>query len=217
MTGSARPEPFFIADDPALDFLNSVSAPSATQIDWLEDGYSFLIWLTQAEMLAPEVAERFSAEVSIQVLNEIARQARELRQWLHWFIETYAGKPLIPDSVKELELINRLLAGDEIYRQVVPQTPVDSNNGAEQYALTWQRQRRLSRPDDLMLPLAEAIGDLVCSADFSLVKNCQGTACTLWFFDTSKNHTRRWCTMSICGNRAKAAAHRARKRAEIPT
>ena len=216
MTGSARPEPIFIADDPALDFLNSAGAPTATQIDWLEDGSRFLSWLTQAEMLAPELAERFGAEISTQVMDDIAQQARELRKWLRWFIETYSGKPLISNATKELELINRLLAGDGIYRQIVPQTPVDGNNDTGQFALTWQRQRRLSKPDDLLLPLAEAIGDLVCSADFSLIRNCEGPACILWFFDTSKNHTRRWCTMSVCGNRAKASAHRARKRREIP-
>ena len=60
--------------------------------------------------------------------------------------------------------------------------------------------------------LIEAIGDLVCQKDFTLVRRCEGPTCTLWFLDVSKAHARRWCSMAVCGNRVKAAAHRARAR-----
>ncbi len=45
------------------------------------------------------------------------------------------------------------------------------------------------------------------------IRRCQHPACVLWFFDTSRNGTRRWCSMAGCGNRAKARRHydRARK------
>jgi len=36
---------------------------------------------------------------------------------------------------------------------------------------------------------------------------CQNPACVLWFFDTTRNGTRRWCSMAVCGNRAKARRH----------
>jgi predicted RNA-binding Zn ribbon-like protein len=39
------------------------------------------------------------------------------------------------------------------------------------------------------------------------VRNCQHPACVLWFYDTTRNGTRRWCSMSTCGNRAKAHRH----------
>jgi predicted RNA-binding Zn ribbon-like protein len=45
------------------------------------------------------------------------------------------------------------------------------------------------------------------------IRRCAGPACVLHFFDTSKNGTRRWCSMAGCGNRAKAARHHARERA----
>jgi predicted RNA-binding Zn ribbon-like protein len=45
------------------------------------------------------------------------------------------------------------------------------------------------------------------------IRRCQNPACVLWFFDTTRNGTRRWCSMAACGNRAKARRHydRARK------
>lgn len=39
------------------------------------------------------------------------------------------------------------------------------------------------------------------------IRKCQNPACVLWFFDTTRNGTRRWCSMAVCGNRAKARRH----------
>jgi len=39
------------------------------------------------------------------------------------------------------------------------------------------------------------------------IRRCQHPACVLWFFDTTRNGTRRWCSMAACGNRAKARRH----------
>jgi predicted RNA-binding Zn ribbon-like protein len=77
--------------------------------------------------------------------------------------------------------------------------------------LRLRRVRRWTTPEQLLLPLAEAIGDLVCNADFRLIRACEGAACSLTFLDRTKAHARRWCSMAVCGNRAKAAAHRARE------
>ncbi|HYM02392.1 MAG TPA: CGNR zinc finger domain-containing protein [Stellaceae bacterium] len=73
-------------------------------------------------------------------------------------------------------------------------------------------ERRWTSPDRRLQPIADAIGDLVCNADFRLVKTCEGPACTVMFYDCTKAHSRRWCSMALCGNRAKAAAHRAKHR-----
>ncbi|MEE1753644.1 CGNR zinc finger domain-containing protein [Streptomyces sp. SP18CS02] len=42
------------------------------------------------------------------------------------------------------------------------------------------------------------------------IRSCAHEACILHFFDTSRNGTRRWCSMAVCGNRAKASRHYAR-------
>jgi predicted RNA-binding Zn ribbon-like protein len=78
--------------------------------------------------------------------------------------------------------------------------------------LRWQATRHWRSPKALLVPIAEAMGDLVCQKDFTLVRRCEGPTCTLWFLDVSKGDARRWCSMAVCGNRAKATAHRARAR-----
>ena len=64
---------------------------------------------------------------------------------------------------------------------------------------------------NLLVPIAEDASDLLCDGDLSLVKKCKNTTCILYFYDTTKSHTRSWCRMALCGNRAKAAAHYQRK------
>ncbi|MBA0049728.1 hypothetical protein E0L36_02055 [Streptomyces sp. AJS327] len=46
----------------------------------------------------------------------------------------------------------------------------------------------------------------------SRIRRCANASCVLYFYDVSKNGTRRWCSMAICGNRAKASRHYRRHR-----
>jgi predicted RNA-binding Zn ribbon-like protein len=210
MTETAHPEPFLIADDRALDLLNSVAAPWGTEIEWLGDGRDLLAWLQLAGLVAPDISTRFLEKTSPETLDDVASKARELREWFRAFVATQAGRRLEPSALADLDKINRLLGRDEAYRQVEPRA-IEAPDAAGS-SFQWQRHRRWRRPEDLLLPIAEVMGDLICQADFERVKNCEGPTCTLWFHDVSKNHTRRWCSMAVCGNRAKAAAHRAKKR-----
>ena len=57
---------------------------------------------------------------------------------------------------------------------------------------------------------AEAVAELLIEADFSLVKQCEHPECVLWFYDRTRAHRRRWCSMALCGNRQKAARFRKR-------
>jgi predicted RNA-binding Zn ribbon-like protein len=52
--------------------------------------------------------------------------------------------------------------------------------------------------------------DILRFSDLSRLRRCQGEDCGWLFLDTSKNGKRRWCDMTVCGNRAKARRHRAK-------
>ena len=209
-----RPAPLFLGDDLALDFLNSVAAPWGQTIEWLANGRDLLAWLEQAHAVPDSAAARFRTQASSRALDSVALRARELREWLRAFVADHAGRPLGPRALGALAPLNRLLEQDEGYRQIEAQPAGNGqgNDGADHPALRWRSNRRWRTPETLLLPLADAVGDLVCKKDFTLVRRCEGAACTLWFFDASKGHARRWCSMAVCGNRAKAAAHRARAR-----
>ena len=63
-----------------------------------------------------------------------------------------------------------------------------------------------------MIPIVESAVDALVDDDLPRVRRCAEPRCARVFLDTSRNGTRRWCDMGTCGNRAKAARHRARTR-----
>ena len=209
-----RPAPFFIGDDLALDFLNSIAAPWGPEIEWLTNGGDLVAWLEQAHAVPADVSAHFRTHTGSRGLDAAASEARELREWFRVFVRKHAGKPLGRRALHDLAPLNELLGRDTAYRQIeISVTRARRRNDGEGLqALRWQAKRRWDSPKSLLLPLADAIGDLVSQKDFTFVRKCEGPSCTLWFLDVSKGHGRRWCSMAVCGNRAKVAAHRARMR-----
>jgi predicted RNA-binding Zn ribbon-like protein len=208
-----RADPFFIGDHRALDFLNRVAAQWGRQIEWLASGSDLIAWLEHAGAVPADVAAQFREHTGTRALDAAAAQARELREWFRTFVRNHAGKSLPAAALRELGPLNRLLERDEAYRQIETARQVRGGRGGDApHPLHWEAKRRWGSPKALLLPIADAIGNLVCQEDFALIRKCEGLGCTLWFLDVSKGHARRWCSMAICGNRAKVAAHRARAR-----
>ena len=195
----------FVGDALALDFLNSVATPADTPIDWINDGAGLLRWLHQAGLVPGEVLRDIGARAPPGELDSIADRARSLREWFRGFVVRHMGRPMTAESLTELEPLNRLLEGDEIFRRIVAQP-------TRRGRLDLQTIRRWRTPEMLLLPVAETFARFVCTEDFVHVKACEGPACTLLFADHTRGHARRWCSMAICGNRAKQAAHRERLR-----
>jgi predicted RNA-binding Zn ribbon-like protein len=198
-----RPPPLFVADHLALDFLNSIASPRGLPVEWLRDGLDLVDWLEQANAIRSDIAARFRRSNDQRALDCVAESAREFRNWLRGFVTRHMGKPLTTRSANALGPLNELLAGDTSY------PVVEAASG--KHALRLGRVRRWEVPDELLCPIAEAVADLVCSVDFQLIRACNGSPCTMVFLDRTKAHIRRWCSMAVCGNRAKAAAHRAKK------
>lgn len=205
-----RPPPFFIADNQGLDFLNSIAVPVDTKVEWLGSGEDFLAWLKQAGLVPGDVLNGFRRSALPGELDAIAGQARALRDWFKPFVYKHMGRPLDPKVLRQLEPLNQLLARDEEFGQIeVPGRRRErEKNGVA--GLAWRQQRRWRSPESLLLPLARSLAELVCTEDFTYVKACEGPPCTLLFVDRTRGHARRWCSMAVCGNRAKQAAHRKR-------
>ncbi|HEY9346443.1 MAG TPA: ABATE domain-containing protein [Inquilinus sp.] len=195
------PPAMFLADALGLDFLNSIATPVDTPVDWLPDGDGLLSWLAQSGLVPETVLAEMRNQAMPGELDSVAAQARGLREWFRGFVEDRKGRPLAADALHDLLPLNRVLERDEGFAQLVAR----DGEGLELRSL-----RRWRSPDSLLLPIAEAMARLVCEEDFTQVKACEGPACTLMFVDHTRGHARRWCSMAICGNRAKQAAHRHR-------
>lgn len=196
----------FIADAPALDFLNSIATPIDVPVEWLDDGEGLLSWLAQAKLVSAPVIKQMRSQSSAGDLNKVAEQARNLREWFRGFVEKHRGRRLTRDDLRKLERLNRVLERDEAFSQIVAGSSEEGNS------FELRAMRRWDTPDTLLLPIAETLARFVCSEDFTYVKACEGPSCTLLFADHTRGRARRWCSMAICGNRAKQAAHRERLR-----
>jgi predicted RNA-binding Zn ribbon-like protein len=201
------PAAIFVGDAPALDFLNSIATPAETTIDWLTNGEGLLSWLAQAQLVPRQTLESLRAQALPDELDNVAGQVRSLREWFRGFVVKHKGGPLTGKELGQLEPLNRLLARDESSSQIVrPRTKTSA-------PLVLQSTRRWRSPDALLLPIAETLARFVCGEDFASVKACERAGCTLLFVDHTRGRRRRWCSMALCGNRAKQAAHRHRLKA----
>jgi predicted RNA-binding Zn ribbon-like protein len=199
-----RPPAIFIADSLGLDFLNSIATLVDTPVDWLDSGDGFLAWLAQAKLVPADALDELKARAMPGELDKVADQARALREWFRGFVHKHMGRPLAPKALHELDPLNRLLERDEAFSRISRHR----HQGADRLEL--EAMRRWRSPDSLLLPIGEALAKFVCEEDFARVKACEGHSCTLVFADHSRRQARRWCSMAICGNRAKQAAHRSR-------
>lgn len=59
----------------------------------------------------------------------------------------------------------------------------------------------------ILWPIARSSAELLTSDQLNRLRECFGHNCTWLFMDTSKNQSRKWCSMSGCGNRAKSHRH----------
>ena len=205
---SRRPPALFLADAPGLDFLNSIATPVDTPVDWIDDGDGFLAWLEQAGLVPATVLATMRRQAMPGEFDNVAAQARSLREWFRGFVRARKGRPLAAKDLAELEPLNRLLERDEGYSRI------EADDGEGTSGLALRATRRWRSPESLLLPVGEALAMLVCEEDFSYVKACEGPACTLLFADHTRGRARRWCSMALCGNRAKQAAHRHRLKAQ---
>jgi predicted RNA-binding Zn ribbon-like protein len=203
----ARNSAIFVGGAPAVDFLNSIATPIDTTIDWIDDGEGLLDWLQQARLAPVDALKAMRAKALPGELDSAADQARNLREWFRGFVQRRKGRPLALATLEELEPLNRLLERDETFGRITLQ------HETGRPTLELEVMRRWRSPEALLLPIGGALAEFVCTEDFTNVKACEGAGCTLLFADHTRARARRWCSMALCGNRAKQAEHRRRLKA----
>jgi len=191
----------FVGNYLCLDFINTEMVVGGQPTDCLSGFDSLMAWLVQSRTLNAQQAEHILK--SWQTSREAAtifQDAVKLRANLREMAERLVKGKTVPQST--VTTINQWLA-----RQTGHAELKRARGGFEKCF-----QAEFREPAQLLWPVAESASDLLCYADLTLVKKCENTACVLFFYDTTKNHSRRWCSMSACGNRMKAAAHYQRLR-----
>jgi predicted RNA-binding Zn ribbon-like protein len=206
--GASRPRPpGATAEDVdalrALAFVNTLAPrPTSSPVERLVSYEALAKWAQEAGFLKADEVTRLVARARRRAADatRIVERARDLRELLHeTFTVLAAGKT--PPAATLTELSARL-AGWYTHGRLVPA------DGALQWVY--------GGDDDLERPLwevARAASRLLTSARLGRVRACAAEDCGWWFLDDTKNASRRWCDMKVCGNRDKVRRFRERQRA----
>ena len=195
-----HPAPFeLVAGHPALELVNTLDSRFSPNPKDLIPNYEDLLRLTtQLELLTAEQARRLARTVSEQEARLVLAWTVELREALAaiFYTRMAGNKP----PAAEVAILQRHFRAAALHRSL--------QAGNTHLEWTWAGAER--KAEFPLWTLAQAAADLLVSKDAEWVKDCGAPTCRWLFLDLSKNHTRRWCDMKICGNRMKARRHQAR-------
>ena len=183
-----------------LDFVNTEPVMDGERVDLLRGLGDLVAWLRAAAGLPAEEARQAGRWEGKAEGQAVLRKALVLRAALREGAERLAEGRAVGE--RTVAAINRVLASRPAYRQLIHE------------GRRWvSRERPASMaPEHLLVPIAESAAWLLEHGDPSLVRRCEGSSCVLLFYDTTRNRSRRWCSMEGCGSRAKAAAYYRRTR-----
>lgn len=203
MAKSSRPTPppaEPVDAERVLAFINTLSSrPTAAPVEHLDTYESLVVWARDQHLISAAAADRLAAEARKhphQAAAVLAR-AKDFREALNGLAAAIeAGRQPNADVLKTL---SECLAQAYANGRLVP------HDGALQWVA--------SAEDDLdrvVWEIGRAAGRLVVSPRLTRVRACAAGDCGWWFVDDTKNRSRRWCDMALCGNREKIRRFRSK-------
>jgi predicted RNA-binding Zn ribbon-like protein len=191
-----------VAGHLVLDFANTLDYRYDPDrlIDLLPSYERFLAFCRQSGMISAAQTRKLVDGLSEFDSRRILKEAIELREALYSLIlSTVSGRS--PDQ-SDLRALNRFLSEARAVDEVV-----------------WHKRgfvRSLrdvaETPDGPLRLVVDAAVVLITSTDIYNIRECSEDTCRWFFLDRSRNHSRRWCDMQLCGNRSKAKRFYARTR-----
>ncbi|TDD28903.1 hypothetical protein E1218_05685 [Kribbella turkmenica] len=181
-----------IAGDLALDFANTVDDPLGPQRhDHIADYHALLWWSLRVSLITEHEADRLLHTTAPRPAAAVVRRAHSLREAINCTAGSVAG--------------GGRLEGWEGLRPFV--TTAIGRAGLIELQPSW----RFELPDSPLWPVAHAAYALLTGPRAARIKRCAG--CPWLFLDQSKNGSRRWCSMEICGTSEKARLYVSRRAA----
>lgn len=191
MENTEGQSPFYIvANNLALDFVNTVTDDLNVT--------TLVAWAVAVGLLDAEGAGETVANWQGKSLAAVKRTRDRLREVVVGLVATRD----LADG--DIAWLNKALRGRSGYSELV--------RTAEGFAK--QNRVVLGEPSDILVPVIESFVDLVAYGTIEHIRKCERPECMIYFHDITKNHKRRWCSMAVCGNRAKVAKFYERQRSK---
>ena len=191
----------------ALDFTNTSSGRgSPAHQEHLRDFGTLVQWIEHARVVTPPDCLTLRDEAARRPKRAAAIFARALTlRELIWRI----GGALAERRAISGALRDELVA---VHAKNLAFAEIKSRDSA----FIWAWDPRRDAEAAILGPITLSALSLLMEKDLLRTKRCEGKECGWLFFDATKNNSRRWCEMRVCGNRAKVRAARQRKKIEEP-
>ena len=189
----------YVSVETALEFVDTVETEKGLPVDRFTSTSVAIDWLREHGLLHEPIeaeveALRLPGPASDRALTRIRRVREALREIVTASVE---GRPA---AERAIDAVNRVMLARQRFILVCgPQGALDHRHEGDAI-------------EDVLARLAERVARQVISPDADRLRICASDSCDWVFYDTSRTGRRRWCDMNTCGNRAKAARHRARTR-----
>jgi predicted RNA-binding Zn ribbon-like protein len=192
-----RPPFIFVGDHPAIDFANTHSISHGHRVDHFRVWADVIEWLSLSGV-STDPALRIPASRSQEAVKSVVK----LRQaWKTELDKIVAGGKVGDDFIQQL---NQLLAED-VFHETLHRSARNGFHLDRSAAQLCGEQLALAA-------LSRQIAHFLAEAYLGYLRRCANTtSCVLFFYDTTKNHRRQWCSTAICGNRHKVAEFRKRQ------
>jgi predicted RNA-binding Zn ribbon-like protein len=183
----------------ALDFVNTLDwrfRPGNPE-ELLTSYDSLLRFAEQSELITAKQARRLLGASGSGDAKRVLTESKELRGALaEVFYAGLDGSVPDPGPLKVLERYFKAARNHQKLRW-------------KKLGLAWKWPEMDADPEIPLWLLSSGAAGLMLSDDSRRVRACNNPKCRWLFLDTSKNHSRRWCDMRICGNRMKARRFKA--------
>lgn len=193
-----------VAGEPCLDFVNTLDnrAIPGEEIELLESYSALTEWAEQAGLIPTRQRRSLAslANVDSERALFVLRSAIRLRECLYRMFQRIVSDQ--PPASADLALLGSYVASSYSRLRLLP--------GDHAFRLDWGAPAQ--RLDSVLWPVVKSAVELLTSEDLKRVRQCDVSTCRWFFVDRSKNHSRRWCDMKICGNRVKARKFYGRNR-----
>ena|SRR5436190_11658605 len=202
-TGRPAPVPAESVDaDRVLAFINTLSSrPTSAPVEALISYEALVLWTRDQHLISSAAADRLIAESKRHPHHAatVLGRAKHFREALNDLAGAIDAAR--PPNAEVLKTIGDSIAGAYANGRLVPHDD----------ALQWIA----GAEDDLnrvIWEIGRAAGRLVVSPRLARVRACAADDCGWWFVDDTKNRSRRWCDMKLCGNREKLRRFRSKPR-----
>lgn len=187
-----------------LDFVNTAEWHASEQPhEMLETYADLLAWSVEAKLLTqPEADRLLKGSTAAPQDSEIAlKQVIATREVIYRIFSAISSGEVLQES--DLTKFNQALAANFNKAKIT----------STQSGFEWAWEKSDHALEQILGPILRQTAEILTSKEINRIGQCEDDrGCGYFFYDTSRNHSRRWCSMESCGNRAKARRFYQRKK-----